>query len=62
MKKFDEWIRTGPLNDEQITDRERTLLNIAYLEGASAAIEDQLAQGHITINAARDTLTEARAA
>lgn len=40
MKQFDEWIRSGPLSDEPITDRERTLLNIAYLEGVCAAIEE----------------------
>lgn len=40
MKPFDVWLRTGPIADESISERERTLLHIAYLEGAAAAIED----------------------
>lgn len=43
MKTFAEWLATGPLAGEQLSDRERTLLNIAYNEGATERIEAVLA-------------------
>jgi hypothetical protein len=37
MKTFAEWIKAGPLADEKLTDRERTMLNVAYNEAAMQA-------------------------
>lgn len=42
MKTFDEWIASGPLATEPLTQRERDRLKIAYLEGALAANESHI--------------------
>lgn len=46
MKQFAEWLATGPLKDEAatFTKHEIQLMNIAYLEGAGAALQDTQAE------------------
>lgn len=37
MKKFEEWLKTGALAAEKLTERERMIANIAYNEAAMQA-------------------------
>lgn len=57
MKEFDQWFSASPLAGERLTERDRTMLKIAYLGGASAAIDEH--QASLDRLAASRTATEA---
>lgn len=47
MKTFEAWLADGPLVGEFFTPEQRSLMKIAYLEGAGAAFkvsQDEVAQ------------------
>lgn len=44
MKSFEQWLATGPLAGQFLSEEERNLMKIAYLEGAGAAMEHSQAK------------------
>ena len=43
MKTFAQWMQTGPLANEPLTQRQRMMLEIAFLEGRGAQIDENIA-------------------